>query len=143
MEIKTATTKEDFLDCWEMVHELRPLLTPETYIELVLTMLDEGYHMIYIEEKGKAVAFCGFRYTTMLYRGKSIYIDDLCTLPNCRGKGYAGILLKHVIGLSRSEGLQSIHLDSGHWRHDAHRLYLNHGFIMNAHHFVLELSANR
>ena len=139
MEIKAATTKEDFMHCWEVVHELRPMLTPETYIEMVLEMMDEGYKMIYIEQDKKAVAFCGYRLTTMFYRGKSIYIDDMCTLPVSRGKGYAGLLLDHVIASAKQDGLQSIHLDSGHWRHDAHRLYLNHGFIMNSHHFVLEL----
>src|SRR5215212_6512007 len=97
MEIKEACTKEDFLKCWEVVHELRPHLTEDRYLTLMLYMLDEGYKLIYIEEDGKAVAFCGYRPVTMLHRGRSIHIDDLCTLPQARGKGYAGVLLKHVI----------------------------------------------
>jgi GNAT superfamily N-acetyltransferase len=139
MDIKQATSREDFLKCWDVVHELRPLLSPETYIEMVLAMLDEGYKMIFIEQKGKAVSFCGYRQTTMFYRGKSIYIDDLCSLPEARGKGHASALLDYVIEEAKNQRLQSIHLDSGHWRHDAHRLYLNKGFIINSHHFVMEL----
>jgi GNAT superfamily N-acetyltransferase len=139
MEIKEATTKEDYLKCWDVVHELRPHLTEETYLTLMLYMIDEGYKMIYIEDGGRAVSFCGYRPMTLLYTGRSFYIDDLCTLPEARGKGHAGILLKYVVDEAKREEIKAVHLDSGHWRHDAHRLYLNYGFKIIAHHFVLEL----
>ncbi|MBO9681543.1 MAG: GNAT family N-acetyltransferase [Flavisolibacter sp.] len=139
MEIKQATEKEDFLKCWEVVRELRPHLDQEQYLTLILYMIDEGYKMIYIEENGKGVAFCGYRLTTMLHRGRSIYIDDLCTLPEARGQGHAKALLDYVLEEARAEELQSIHLDSGHHRHDAHRLYLNFGFKITSHHFVIEM----
>jgi ribosomal protein S18 acetylase RimI-like enzyme len=139
MEIKQAREKEDFLKCWEVVHELRPHLDQDSYLMLMLYMLDEGYRLIYIEEDGKAVSFCGYRLTTMLHRGRSIYIDDLCTLPEARGKGHAKALLNYVKEEAQKEELQSIHLDSGHHRHDAHRLYLNFGFSITAHHFAMEL----
>lgn len=139
MEIKQATEKEDFLKCWEVVHELRPNLDQEKYLTLILYMLDEGYRLIYIEENGKAVSFCGYRITTMLHRGRSVYIDDLCTLPEARGKGHGKALLNFVQNQAEKEELQSIHLDSGHHRHDAHRLYLNFGFKITSHHFAMEL----
>ena len=139
MEIKQAKEKEDFLKCWEVVHELRPHLEQEQYLTLILYMLDEGYRLIYIEENGKAVSFCGYRFTTMLHRGRSIYIDDLCTLPEARAKGYANQLLKYVRKQAQKEELQSVHLDSGHQRHDAHRLYLNFGFKITSHHFTMNL----
>jgi ribosomal protein S18 acetylase RimI-like enzyme len=139
MEIKQATEKDDYLKCWEVVHELRPHLDQEQYLTLILYMIDEGYKMIYIEENGKGVSFCGYRVTTMLHRGRSIYIDDLCTLPEARGQGHAKALLDYVLEEARTEELQSIHLDSGHHRHDAHRLYLNFGFKITSHHFVIEM----
>jgi GNAT superfamily N-acetyltransferase len=139
MEIKEAREKEDFLKCWEVVCELRPQLEQETYLTLMLYMLDEGYKMIFIEEGGKAVSFCGYRHTTMLHRGRSMYIDDLCTLPQARAKGYARSLLEFVIAEARKEELQTVHLDSGHQRYDAHKLYLNLGFRITSHHFALQL----
>lgn len=141
MEIKTATEKEDFLKCWEVVHELRPHLDEDKYLTLMLYMLDEGYKMIYIEENGKAVSFCGYRITTMLHRGRSVYIDDLCTLPEVRGKGHGKALLDCVLKHAKKEELKSIHLDSGHHRHDAHRLYLNFGFKITSHHFAIDLES--
>ena len=141
MEIKTATEKEDFLKCWEVVHTLRPHLDQDQYLTVMLYMLDEGYKMIYIEENGNPVSFCGYRITTMLHRGRSIYIDDLCTLEEARGKGHGKALLNFVLEEAKKEEIQSIHLDSGHHRHDAHRLYLNFGFSITAHHFAMELES--
>lgn len=140
MEIKEAKEKEDFLRCWDVVRELRPHLDPDQYLTLMLYMIDEGYKMIYIEEGGKPVSFCGYRRTTMLHRGRSVYIDDLCTLPSVRGKGYARALLEYVIDEARDEEFRSVHLDSGHFRYEAHRLYLNMGFRMTSHHFSLDLT---
>lgn len=134
-----ATSKEDFLRCWAVVHELRPHLNQDQYLTLMLYMIDEGYKMIYIQESGRAVSFCGYRVTTMLHRGRSIYIDDLCTLPEARGKGHGRALLDHVLNEARHNELQSVHLDSGHHRHAAHKLYLNTGFRITSHHFALEL----
>lgn len=139
MKIKQAKEKEDFLKCWEVVHELRPNLDQERYLTLILYMIDEGYKLIYIEENDKGVSFCGYRIVTMLHRGRSIYIDDLCTLPEARGKGYARALLNHVLKEAKKEELESIHLDSGHHRHAAHRLYLNFGFNITSHHLAMEL----
>jgi len=139
MEIKQAIEKEDFLKCWEVVYHLRPNLDQDRYLVLMLYMIDEGYKLIYIEEDGKAVSFCGYRLITMLHRGRSLYVDDLCTLPEARGKGYAKALLNCVINNARKEELQTIHLDSGHQRHNAHRLYLNAGFKITSHHFAMDL----
>ena len=139
MEIKQAKEKEDFLKCWEVVHELRPHLEEDRYLTLMLYMIDEGYKLVFIEENGKGVSFCGYRVTTMLHRGRSIYVDDLCTLPEARGRGHANALLAHVLAEAEREELHSIHLDSGHFRHDAHRLYLDFGFKITSHHFAMEL----
>ena len=140
MEIKEATTKEDFLNCWDVVRELRPHLDLDQYLTLMLYMLDEGYKMIFIQEEGKCVSICGYRKTTMLHRGRSIYIDDLCTLAAARGKGHAKALIEYVINEAKKDELKSIHLDSGHHRHDAHRLYLNTKFKITSHHFAREVN---
>lgn len=139
MEIKYATTKDDLLKCWDVVFELRPNLTKEQFLDWMPEMEKQGYQIIFIEENGKAVSFCGFRRELLLYRGHSIYIDDLCTLPEARGKGHAGLLLDHVLELAKKEGLKSVHLDSGHQRHQAHRLYLNKKFRISSHHFEITL----
>ena len=108
-------------------------------MDLLPKMQEENYFLIYIEENNEAVSACGFRYLTTLFNGRYIYIDDLTTLPEGRGKGYAGKLFDFVIEKAKTEGLKAVHLDSGHHRHDAHRLYLNKGMKIVYHHFKLEL----
>lgn len=135
MEISEAKSKEEFLECWPVVSELRPNLDRDQYIILILYMLDEHYKLLYIKQGGCVVAICGYRLTTMLHRGRGLYIDDLGTLSSARGNGYASALLRHVSLEAARQELSCIHLDSGPQRHEAHRLYLNHGFHISDLHF--------
>jgi GNAT superfamily N-acetyltransferase len=135
MEIKIATKEEDILKCWDVLLALRPHLDKESYVPIVKQMITEGYTLAFIEKDAKAVAAVGFRYLQFLYNGKHIYIDDLSTLPEYRGKGYAGKLLDYVTDKAKEKGYKVVTLDSGYQRFDAHRLYLNKGFTLNCHHF--------
>lgn len=135
MEVKIAHTDNDILKCFKVIKELRPHLKEENFVSLVKKMMTEGYELAFIEEKNIAVAAVGFRYLQLLYNGTQYYIDDLTTLPGSRGKGYAGKLLDYVETIARKKGFDAVTLDSGHQRFDAHRLYLNKGFKIVAHHF--------
>ncbi|MFL5809888.1 MAG: GNAT family N-acetyltransferase [Flavisolibacter sp.] len=139
MEIKQAKEKSEFLKCWDVVRELRPHLDREEYLTLMLYMLDEGYKLVYVEEDNVAVAFCGYRIMSLLFSGRGIYIDDLCTLESHRGKGCAKALLDQVCQEAKRQEMKTIQLDSGHHRFGAHRLYLNYGFRIIAHHFILDV----
>lgn len=135
MNIKVARTDAEIESCFEVVKALRPHIEKEVFVRQIREMMQETYQMIYICEEDKPVAFAGFRDMQMLYCGKIIYIDDLSTLPECRGKGYAGKLLDHIHQLAKETGKAAVHLDSGHHRHDAHRLYLTKRYRMIGHHF--------
>lgn len=135
MEIKIAHSDSDILKCFKVIKELRPHLAEENFLSLIKKMMAEGYELAFIEENNRAVAAVGFRYLQLLYNGTQYYIDDLTTLPESRGRGYAGRLLDFVETLAREKGFNTVTLDSGHQRFDAHRLYLNKGFKIVAHHF--------
>jgi GNAT superfamily N-acetyltransferase len=116
MKIKIATTEEDILKCWDVIFVLRPHLVKEEFVSTVKEMFTEGYQLAYIEENGKAASAVGFRYLQYLYNGKHIYIDDLVSLPESRGKGYAGMLLNYVADIAKEKGYKCVTLDSGHQR---------------------------
>lgn len=145
MRIAFAHTDEEILSCLETVQALRPQYTdPLAFLQQVKEMMArEGYTILYgaLEEGGKeiVVAFAGFRSLLKLHRGPIIYIDDLSTHPAHRGKGYAGLLLDQVHRLAKEEGKVAVELDSGHHRHDAHRLYLNKRYTLASHHFSYEV----
>jgi len=135
MEIKIAASDEDILKCWDVLLALRPHLNKDTFVPTLKEMILEGYTLAFIERDNKAVAAIGFRYLQFLYNGKHYYIDDLSTLPEYRGNGYAGKLLDFVIDKAIAKGFKTVNLDSGYQRFVAHRLYLNKGFTLNCHHF--------
>ncbi|HVX51493.1 MAG TPA: GNAT family N-acetyltransferase [Chitinophagaceae bacterium] len=135
MLVQIAKTEADILKCWEVLSVLRPHLKKETFVATVQEMMHEGYVLVFIEEGGKAVSAAGYRYLQYLYIGKHYYIDDLSTLEEARGKGYGGMLLDYVSREAKKNNLAAVTLDSGYTRNTAHRLYLNKGFKLAAHHF--------
>ena len=138
MNIKIATTNADFEKCWPAVQALRPHLSREVYLSQVQQQVAEGYILAYVDGK-VAPAICGYRYLNFLFCGPHFYIDDLSTLPEARGQGHATALLDFVISEAKKHGFKHVTLDSGHHRHTAHRLYLNKGFTIKSHHFVLDI----
>ena len=139
MEIKLAVSETDIIKCMEVLQVLRPHIDARTFLPMVKEMLQEGYKLAYIEEDNKAAAAIGYRHLQFLYNGKHIYIDDLVTLEEYRGKGYAGALLDFVESEAKQHGYSTVTLDSGHHRTTAHRLYLNKKYAITAHHFVKQL----
>ena len=68
----------------------------------------------------------------------ALYVDDLSTLPQSRGRGHAGGLLDRLVEEAARLGCAELHLDSGVGaaRWTAHRLYMNHGLTIVSHHFA-------
>ena len=138
-EIILGKTEADILKCRQVLRELRPHIPENDFVAIVKDMMQEGYQLAFIEVGEKAVAAVGYRYLQFLFNGKHIYIDDLSTLPEARGKGYGGQLLDFVTAAALEKGYTSVTHDSGYQRLDAHRLYLNKGFSLSSHHFTKQL----
>ena len=139
MEVLQAHTKEDFIKCHEVMKELRPHHSLETYLSTLDQMIKEGYQLWYIEDEGKAVCAAGFRFTSTFYDGLIIDFDDFVTAAAARKKGYAGILFDKLLEIAKERGIKTIHLNSAHHRYDAHRFYLNKKMKIIAHHFRIEV----
>jgi GNAT superfamily N-acetyltransferase len=101
----------------------------------------EGYRIVaaFLPGQPDAVAAAGFRIQHQLSKARFLYVDDLVTLPSHRSSGYAGMVFDWLVQEARRQGCEQLHLDSGHQRFDAHRFYLKHGMIMNAHHFSMNV----
>lgn len=93
MEIKEALTDAEIIACYPVVMELRPHIQNEKELVTSVKLQNEmGYRLMYIKDKetNKVASICGFRITHYLYTGKTLYIDDLCTLPFARGTLFFG-----------------------------------------------------
>lgn len=100
----------------------------------------EGYRLVAAFEAGSVElsAVAGFRTCNSLSWGHYLYVDDLSTRQSARRRGHARALLDWLIAEGKRLGCDQIHLDSGVGidRADAHRLYLNAGLVISAHHFA-------
>jgi GNAT superfamily N-acetyltransferase len=139
MKILEATSQEDLVNCYEVMKELRPHHTLQSFLGIMDQMKTEGYRLIFLEDNGKAVCVAGFRLTTTLYDGLIIDFDDFVTCADGRGKGYGAKLFDHLVGIAKESSIKTIHLNSNHRRFDAHRFYLKKNMNIVAHHFRIEL----
>ncbi|MGJ1228267.1 GNAT family N-acetyltransferase [Sphingobacterium siyangense] len=144
MEIIVAKNREQIVFCKDVLFAFRSNLEEATYVDLIMNMIaNESFQLAYIasDDKTKAVAFVGYRIMHMLRTSWQVYIDDLYTDPGNRGKGYAGALLDFVDNFAKNRKIDFVHLDSGYMLNDAHRLYLNKGFVLACNHFAKNLPA--
>ncbi|GAB3507422.1 GNAT family N-acetyltransferase [Spirosoma knui] len=144
MNVTIAQTDEQIRQCIPALLLLRPHLTAEEAFKRIRYQQEnERFTLAFIEDgDGRpAPAVIGYRTMHLLYSGKTMYIDDLSTLADARGKGYASALLDYVIDEAKQGGYTCVSLDSGQnpARYDAHRLYLNKRFYIASHHFKMDL----
>jgi GNAT superfamily N-acetyltransferase len=141
MNVQIATTPADMAKCRRAIQALRPHLTDDLYEEAIRLTLADNRMMVFVEADGEAAAVAVFEYGYNLFRGRYLYIDDLSTLPEHRGHGYAGLLVDWILDYARREGYGEVHLDSGvsEARTNAHRLYLNKRFQVTSLHFAIKL----
>ena len=97
----------------------------------------EGYRLVGVFEGERCVAVAGFRTGHNLAWGDFMYVDDLSTLPEARGRGHGAALLEWCQEEARRLGCDAFHLDSGVQpeREDAHRLYFNQRLRIQSYHF--------
>jgi len=139
-EMQLATSVEQIRSCYKVMRQLRPHLPSEqAFVSQVQRQIEEGYRLAFIQADRQVKALAGFRLLEFLAWGKVLYIDDLVSDTATRNKGYGSKVLKWVMDEARKAKCDQVHLDSGPQRHDAHRLYLNHGFKIIGHHFAFDL----
>ncbi len=143
MNFTIAKTRAQIIFCKDVLFTFRTNLEEATYVSLILDMIaNETFKLVYIpnDDDTQAAGFIGYRTMHMLRTGWMIYVDDLYTDPAYRGRGYAGALLDYVHREAKEAGIQTVHLDSGYMLHDAHRLYLNKGYVLACNHFSKKVS---
>jgi GNAT superfamily N-acetyltransferase len=103
----------------------------------------DGYRLVGSFEPGEeeAAAVAGFRVAQNLAWGRHLYVDDLITRADRRGRGHAWALMQWLDAEARRLGCGELHLDSGVGpeRRSAHSLYFAHGMRIASYHFSTEL----
>lgn len=138
--IEIANTDAEILACFSVIQELRPhIAVPQQYLQQVRRQQCQGYRLIFVRDGARVVAAAGYRFFETLAWGPILYVDDLITAEDQRGKGHAGELFAYLFAEARQAGCREFHLDSGVNRFAAHRFYHQHGLRISSHHFSLAL----
>jgi GNAT superfamily N-acetyltransferase len=122
--------------------ELRPHMGDEAALAARVDEVQRpgGYRLLGSFDAGEesASAAAGFRVVEMLAWGRALYVDDLVTLPEARGRGHADALFAWLDEEARRLGCDQFHLDSGveAARADAHRFYFRHRMRITSYHFA-------
>jgi GNAT superfamily N-acetyltransferase len=137
--IALATKPEEIRRCHAVMRELRPHFDDaEKFIERVTRQQQEGYSLAFLEAEGEAVA--GYRFLESLFSGKFLYVDDLVTHAGDRSLGFGGKLFDWLVEQARANDCESLELDSGVQRFDAHRFYLLKRMNISSYHFRMKIS---
>ena len=121
------------------MRQLRPALLAEEFAARIQMQQAEGYQLAYVEQGGVVATCAGFRLQTMLWAGKTLYVDDLVTDAAVRSQGHGEAMLQWLVALARDAGCSTFMLDSGTHRHEAHAFYFRQGLRISDFHFKLSL----
>jgi GNAT superfamily N-acetyltransferase len=140
--IRELTTAET-ASAWPAMRDLRPEIASEAdFVDIVETGLrPQGYRLVaaFDPELDDPVAVAGFRLAHSLAWGRYLYVDDLVTRSEARGRGHGARLLAWLVDEAIRLGCGQLHLDSGIQRSDAHRFYVREGMTFTSHHYARRL----
>ena len=138
--IAVAATPEDLRRCYPIMRELRIHIVDEKeFVERVLRQQKQGYQLAFVEADGEVRAVAGYRLLESLFSGKNLYVDDLVTRDTDRSRGYGGKLLDWLTDQARQNNCETLELDSGVQRFDAHRFYFSKRMSISSYHVRIRI----
>ena len=141
MRVRVAETDDEIRVCYPVMRQLRPSFTLESFLERVGFQRGMGYYLAYLEVDDAAVAVAGYQIRETLVDGRFLHVDDLVTLDTERSRGHGGVLLRWLVGRAEELSCESLQLDSGVWRGDAHRFYEREGLERIAYHYAVNMGS--
>ncbi len=123
-----------------VLQELRPELSRHRLDEVYAEGHPQGYRFLAaFDDDDRCLGVAGWRVVATVLAGRKLYVDDLVTAADARGRGVGKALLDELERRARAAGCTILDLDSGVWRHDAHRFYLRERMHISSHHFTKQL----
>jgi len=120
--------------------QLRPELTRELLEEVYAEGHPQGLRFTAAyDEEDDCVAVAGWRVMATTVAIRKLYVDDLVTAAEHRGRGIGGALLAELARRARELGCRAIDLDSALTRADAHRFYIRERMPITSFHFARTL----
>ncbi|MFA9427250.1 GNAT family N-acetyltransferase [Natronorubrum sp. A-ect3] len=122
-KITELTEPSEWQAAFPVLQELRSHLTEESFLDHLDSMWSDGYRLFATIEDDELVAVAGVIVHTNFYYHQHAFLYDLVTTESRQSEGIGAELLAHVESWAREQGCETIVLESGLWRSDAHRFY--------------------
>jgi GNAT superfamily N-acetyltransferase len=126
MEFRELITDREIQEAFPLMASLRDRIREDTFLAEVRRQQIEGYRLFAASEGGRLLALAGVRRTHTLNRGEHLFVDDLVTVAEERGKGRGKALMSWLAANAGRQGVRRIHLDS---RSTAKDFYAKIGFV--------------
>jgi GNAT superfamily N-acetyltransferase len=121
-DIRELTTEAESREAFPVMRQLRDDLTESEYLDYLAQMREEGYRLFGLDDDG-LVTVAGVALRTNFYNGRHLFVYDLVTREARRSEGHGAAMMEFLDEWARERDCESITLESGLWREDAHRFY--------------------
>jgi GNAT superfamily N-acetyltransferase len=138
-QIRLATTSDEIARCYPVMHQLRPTLLEGDFVARIQLQQSEGYRLACLEHNGCIVSLAGFRIFSVIYSGRTLYVDDLITDAAYRSQGFGEAMMNWLVEHAAKQSCDTFSLDSGTSRQQTHAFYFRHGLRITAFHFQMPL----
>lgn len=112
MDIRELVSDREITAAFFLMRQLRDRIREETFLSEVRRQQVEGYRLFGLFESDRLCALAGVRRSHTLSRGEHLFVDDLVTAEDFRGKGHGSALLRWLGGHAREQGIPRLYLDS-------------------------------
>ena len=112
MIFRELSADRDILAAFPLMASLRDRIREDTFLAEVRRQQIEGYRLYGAFDGDRLIGLAGVRRTHTLARGEHLFVDDLVTAADERGRGCGRALLAWLAAQAKADGLRRIHLDS-------------------------------
>ena len=124
-----------------LLDQLEHPLSESEVSEKIKNYQKPDYHLLVAEVEDKVVGFVSLHWYDVFYKSESVgRITAFCVDQEIRSKGIGRTLLLTAEDFFREKGCYCIEVSSNIRRPDAHRFYLQNGYIINSKRFIKLIS---
>ncbi|MFC5277677.1 GNAT family N-acetyltransferase [Halorubrum rubrum] len=138
-DVRELTTGPEFEAAYPILRELRDHLDRAEMEVTHERMREEGYLLFGRYDGSELVAVAGITVDTNFYLGKHVFVHDLVTTESRRSEGHGSALLSFLHEWASDRDCETVELESGLWREEAHRFYEEVGYEKYCYSFKYDL----
>jgi GNAT superfamily N-acetyltransferase len=136
-----AIAEPQWLARAERVHRMLRTALPVDYAGKLARVFAGGGRMCVAADGERVVGVAVYRFGENTFAGVHMYVDDLVTDEAERSRGVGHTLLTHLERAARGAGCESLVLDSGTHRQQAHKFYFREGLVITSFNFKKPLGS--